>query len=79
MYDEGLGIEQDYAKAREWYEKAAANGNNAAQANLGVMYYLGNGVEKDYAKAIEWFGKAASNGNVSAQKLLNALKNSPTK
>ena len=26
VYDNGRGVPQDYAKAREWYEKAAAAG-----------------------------------------------------
>ena len=29
---------QDYAKAREWYQKAADKGNAYAMANLGVLY-----------------------------------------
>ena len=37
-YHLGLGVAQDYAKAREWYEKAAANGNAIAMNNLGTLY-----------------------------------------
>ena len=37
-YYYGQGVPQDYAKAREWYEKAADKGNADAMANLGVFY-----------------------------------------
>ena len=29
LYENGLGVAQDYAKAREWYEKAADKGHEA--------------------------------------------------
>jgi TPR repeat protein len=34
LYSTGEGVTQDYAKAREWYEKAAAKGNASAKARL---------------------------------------------
>jgi TPR repeat protein len=34
MYAKGRGIDQDYAKARAWYEKAAAQGFPPAQEIL---------------------------------------------
>ena len=63
MYDQGHGVPQDYTKAREWWEKAAARGNAKAQFNLGVIYGLGQGVQVDEAKAREWFSKACENGH----------------
>ena len=48
MYYNGLGVEKDYQKAKEWYEKAAAQGNARAQTNLGDMYYNGEGVSQNY-------------------------------
>ena len=33
-YEVGFGVAQDYAKAREWYEKAADNGDAGAKAKL---------------------------------------------
>ena len=32
---------QDYVKAREWFEKAAAKGNAIAMFELGVLYSNG--------------------------------------
>ena len=62
FFDSGLpliGIDQDYSQAAEWYEKAAENGMDAAQNNLGIMYYHGVGVGQNYEKAFWWFSKAA--------------------
>ena len=45
---------QDYAKAFEWYVKAADKGDASAMSNLGLFYANGQGVAQDYAKAREW-------------------------
>ncbi len=66
MYRNGEGVEQDYAKAIEWYTKAADLGQTTAMNNLGHLYLDGKGVEKDGTKAVEWYTKAADSGNTSA-------------
>ena len=58
---------QDYARAAEWYQKAAEQGHVAAQFKLGNCYYCGKGVAQDHAKAAEWFLKAAEQGFIYAQ------------
>ena len=63
MYYNGEGVRQDYAKAFEWYQKAAAQGNPGSEYYVGVMYYNGEGVRQDYAKAFEWYQKAAAHEN----------------
>ena len=65
-YYYGRGVEQDYEKAVEWYEKGAAGGNTTAMYNLGVCYANGRGVEQDYGKAVEWYEKAAAGGDTDA-------------
>src|SRR6516162_1249453 len=72
-YHLGLGVAQDYAKARQWYEKAAANGNAIAMNNLGLLYAHAQGVAQDYAKAREWYEKAAAKGNAIAMFNLGSL------
>ncbi len=67
MYDKGEGVPQDYAKAMQWYQKAANQGDADAQFNLGVMYYEGEGAPQDYAKALQWYQKAANQGDAQAQ------------
>jgi tetratricopeptide (TPR) repeat protein len=66
-------VAQDYAKAREWYEKAAANGNATAMLNLGQLYEEGWGVAQDYGKAREWYEKAADKGEPRAKAQLEQL------
>ena len=73
MYQEGMGVEQDYAKALEWLEKAADLGNSSAMNNIGYSYYYGNGIEQDYAKALEWLEKAADLGNSSAMDWIGSI------
>ena len=62
MYSNGQGVKQDYKKAILWYEKAANQGDVAAQSNLGNMYANGEGVRQDKKRGKEWFGKACDNG-----------------
>lgn len=51
---------QDYVKARQWHEQAAAQGDAWAQNNLGVMYQFGQGVPQDYVRAYMWFNIASA-------------------
>ena len=67
MYQNGFGVEQDYAKAFELYQKAADQEYALAQYALGYMYYIGVGVTMDEAKAVKWFKKAAEQGVSEAQ------------
>jgi TPR repeat protein len=60
MYGNGLGVPQDYKSARQWFHKAAEQGNANAQFNLGVMYAKGVGVPQDYVQAHMWFILAAT-------------------
>ena len=69
-YENGDGVAQDYGKAREWFEKAAAKDNSQAMNGLGWLYFNGQGVAQDYGKAREWFEKAAAKGDADAKALL---------
>ena len=73
MYRNGEGVEQDYAKAAEWFTKAADLGNTTAMNNLGYMYASGEGVEQDGAKAIEWYTKVADLGDADAMVALGSI------
>ena len=56
-------MRQDYAQARNWYEKAAVQGFAEAQYSLGVLYAKGQGVRQDPIAAKEWYGKACDAGH----------------
>ena len=53
--------------------KAAAQGDAAAQASLGIIYQNGIGVDQDSTKAVEWYQKAAAQGNAEAQYRLGLM------
>jgi TPR repeat protein len=78
MYEHGLGVEQSYERAFEYYEQAADLGLATAQYSLGVMYYKGDGVERDIAKAREWWTKAAAQGEKNAIKNLKLINKQTT-
>ena len=59
-YFYGRGVEQDYAKAMEWYRKAADRGLADAEYSVGVLYENGWGVTKDIDRAKGWYQKAAA-------------------
>ena len=53
LYYNGSGVTQDYAKAREWFEKAADEGNAEAKANLEKLPIMeANGAGR-YAEALQ--------------------------
>jgi hypothetical protein len=66
-------VAKDYAKAREWFEKAADKDDAFAMTRLGALYHDGLGGAQDYAKAREWFEKAADKDDAWAMSSLGAL------
>lgn len=73
MYFNGQGAKQDYFKAAECFQKAAAQGHAEAQYNLGVMYDKGQGVKQDYSEAAKWYQRAAEQGFPKAQSCLGSM------
>jgi TPR repeat protein len=63
----GSVVPQNFGKAADWYEQAAANGDTAAQIELGFLHFVGRGVEQDFAKAYELFRQAAFRNSGVAQ------------
>ena len=62
MFCYGLGTEQDYQKAFEWFERSAKQKNKFAQFSLANLYYYGSGIEKDLSQAFLWYQKSSSQG-----------------
>ncbi len=60
IYAQGLGTDQDYAKAAEWYRKAALQGYKQAQTRLAYLYETGLGVNQDYEVAQHWYRLSAN-------------------
>jgi len=73
LYEKGQGVEQDHAKAVNWYTKAAERGHADAQGGLGAMYLYGVGVAQDSEMAVIWLTKAAEQGQTLAQSYLGLI------
>ena len=74
MYRNGEGVPQGSAEAAKWYRKAAEQGNENAQNNLGYMYETGEGVQQDYGEAVKWYRKTAEKGNDKAKEALRSIE-----
>ncbi len=77
-------LSQDYAEARQWYQRAADQGNVTAQFQLGLMYEHGSLIQAiiypakpyvppNYAEAVKWYRRAAAKGHVNAQFQLGSI------
>ena len=54
MYLQGKGVNQDFAQAAAWYEKAAVGGHTDAQAAIGSLEMLGLGVPRHPTSGYFW-------------------------
>jgi hypothetical protein len=59
IYNDAMGVEQDFAEANYWFLRAAEQGYAPAQFNLGNAYKNGSGMAVDPAMAVIWWRKAA--------------------
>lgn len=69
---DGGQVARDYAKAREMFEAAAAQGCPEAVNSLAYMHMEGLGVARDPARAFSLFREAAEAGNLNAEYQLGA-------
>jgi TPR repeat protein len=60
FYHWGRVSSADFAKARQWYERAAKQGNTDAMLGLAVIYGHGQGVPQDKAASFRWLVLASS-------------------
>lgn len=58
---------RQYGKALAAFRVAAAEGNAAAERELGFMYYRGTGVVQSDSEALVWFERAAAHGDLRSQ------------
>ncbi len=66
----GKGLQQDFAKALDWFRKAAAQRDAGSMRQLATMYDKGQGVPADPAASLDWYQKAANRGDALAQLVL---------
>ena len=67
MYDRGVGVERDPARAAQWLRAAAESGSRDAAFQLGAMYETGRGVAADASQSVSWYRRAALLGDRAAQ------------
>ena len=61
------------SEAADWLERAAKDGDDCAQNDLGDRYAKGKHVVQDDVAAARWFRQAAEQKNVTAQTNLGSL------
>jgi TPR repeat protein len=66
-------VQQNYEQARDYFEKAAKQGDAAAMSNLGHMYAQGLGIPQDNATARQYFEDGVKRGNAAAKNGLGYL------
>lgn len=67
MYALGLGVEQDYERAFEWYLRSAMKGHPGAQSGVGWYYEVGLGMPApDLTRAYLWYVLSAIGGDPDA-------------
>ena len=62
-YQEGCGVEKDFAAALNWFERCKDKYPAKSSTKIGELYYSGGyGVPQDYKKALELYRKAIGLG-----------------
>lgn len=67
MYGLGLGVEQDYRRAFEWYLRSSLKAHPGAQSGLAWYYELGLGLPApDLVRAYVWYQLSTIGGDPDA-------------
>ncbi len=67
MYALGLGVEQDYVRAFDWYLRASLKGHPGAQSGIGWYYETGLGLPApDLVRAFLWYQLSTIGGDPDA-------------
>lgn len=58
---------QEFEKAKYWFEQSAINGDKDSQYQMGNLYLQGTGVKKDLNMAFSWYEKASKQEHSQSQ------------
>ena len=58
MYRSGIGVQQNYVKARKWLERALARGSNEPYFELAILYADEDNPGVDKTKSAEYLTEA---------------------
>jgi TPR repeat protein len=78
MYIRGQGVVKNEGAGLEWLKKAAQQGSESAQYELGLMFEVGAGTARDLDAAEKWYGLAAEQGSEPARGRLAQLRTRAT-
>lgn len=78
MYENGLGLRQDYFESMQYNKLACDNDNSTACMKLASQYYQGKGSAQNISLAKESFGKACDLGIQRGCDLYKELPQSPS-
>jgi len=67
MYRLGDGVEKNYKKAYEFFEKASNQGDISGKLELARLLYLGRGVDQNFKKSFQLNKEAARSGSSKGQ------------
>ena len=70
IYERGVGVPKDPAKALDLYRMAASHSNVTAMTRLGIAYLDGIGTDKNPTEGRQWLEKASKMGSETAEKKL---------
>ncbi|KAK4231192.1 protein sel-1 1 [Podospora fimiseda] len=73
MYMRGEGVEQNFDRAKAWFERGTYLKDAQSQHGLGLLYLHGYGVKRDVATATDYFKAASSQDYPHSQVQLGAL------
>src|SRR4029453_19210428 len=73
MFERGIILTRNPAKALEWYTKAATAGVPMAMHNLALMYREGTGVPQDTKRAVGLLQAAARSGMSASMYALGTM------
>jgi hypothetical protein len=73
LYQFGLGVPADLAKAKEWYGRAAAQNNGDALYALGLLSETGKLGPKDLKAALDFYRRGAEAGQPDAEYALGRM------
>lgn len=74
-YQYGYGVETDYEKALEWYDKSAAQNNKDALFNMGIFFLNGVGGNLNCQEGLNYLEQAKLQGHNEAQQVINEVCN----
>lgn len=70
FYRRGIGTNQDFSKAFEWFDKSAKQGFDKAKFNLSICYKKGEGTAVDYQKHVKLLMQLCDSGFIPSYNYL---------